>query len=44
MCNDAGLEVEVNWYYEVEDEDIFDTGVDYQNLYRNFKFNFFEIE
>ena len=38
-----GHEVEVNWYYEEDDEDMFEAGEDYQSII-NIPFKMIEIE
>lgn len=36
-----GNEVKINWYYEEEDENLFEAGKDYESM-TNLKFNFIE--
>lgn len=41
--HDAGNKVVINWYYEKNDEDIFEVGEDYQEILE-IPFNFIELE
>ncbi len=38
-----GAKVEVNWYYEEDDEDMFEAGEDYQSII-NIPFKMIEME
>lgn len=41
--NKSGSKVQVNWYYEEDDEDMFEAGEDYQSIV-NIPFTMIEIE
>lgn len=41
--NERGQQVQVNWHYETGDEEMAETGKDYESLFR-LDFNFVEVE
>ena len=43
LINKKGNPVEINWYYEEDDEDMFEAGEDYQSII-NVPFTMIEIE
>ena len=43
MISKKGNPVEINWYYEEDDEDMFEAGEDYQSII-NLNFKMIEIE
>lgn len=40
--NNSGKKVVINWYYEIDDEDMCEAGEDLSDIF-NFEFNFIEI-
>jgi hypothetical protein len=43
LIHKKGNEVEINWYYEEDDEDMFEAGEDYQSII-NIPFKMIEME